>query len=300
MSVLTKEALLSWRTSKRVRWGLQATVAYILLVALAAFNILPLLWMVSGSFKSNAEVLASPPIWIPRTWHWENYVNAFRALPFPRFFLNTMIVITFVLIGTLLANTLVAFGFARLRARARNLIFLILLATMMLPSQVTWLSVYIIFAKLPGPGPGGNWIDTYLPLIVPSYFGSAFLVFMLRQFFLTVPLELDEAARIDGANTFQVYWYIFLPQARPALATIVILTFIGHWKDYFTPLIYLNTPTKFTLALGVQYFRGFADYATQWHLLMAAGTALTIPPLLVFLFFQRYFVAGLALTGLKG
>lgn len=290
----------SWRTSRRIRHNVHITVVYILLILLAIFNVLPLLWMVSGSFKSNVEVLASPPIWIPRTWHWENYSQALTALPFFRYFLNTVVVTAAVLVGTLLSNTLVAFGFARLRARARDTLFLILLATMMLPRQVTWLSVYIIFAKLPGPGPGGNWIDTYLPLAVPAYFGSPFIIFMLRQFFLTLPIELDEAARIDGATTLQVYWHIFLPQARPALATIVILTFINEWKDYFTPLIYLNTPVKFTLALGVQYFRGFADYATQWHLLMAAGTVLTIPPLLVFLFFQRYFVAGLSLTGLKG
>ncbi|MBM4456194.1 MAG: carbohydrate ABC transporter permease [Chloroflexi bacterium] len=298
MTVLAPHA--AWRSSKRVRRRFHAGLVYTCLLWLTAFNILPLVWMISGSFKSNAEVLASPPIWIPRVWHWENYVNALRALPFARFFLNTMIVTSIVLVGTVFANTIVAFGFARLRARYRDIIFLILLATMMLPRQVTWLSVYIIFAKLPGPGPSGNWIDTYLPLTVPAFFGSAFLVFMLRQFFLTVPLELDEAARIDGANTLQVYWHIFLPQARPALAAIVILVFINEWKDYFTPLIYLNTPTKFTLALGVQYFRGFADYATQWHLLMAAGTALTIPPFVVFVFFQRYFVAGLALTGLKG
>ena len=209
----------SWRASKRVRHNIHATIVYTLLVLLAIFNILPLLWMLSGSFKSNAEVLANPPIWIPRTWHWENYVNAFRALPFPRFFVNTLTVISIVMVGTLLSNTLVAFGFARLRARHRNIVFLILLATMMLPNQVTWLSVYIIFAKIPGPGPGGSWIDTYLPLTVPAFFGSAFLIFMLRQFFLTIPLELDEAARIDGATTLQVYWHIFLPQARPALAT---------------------------------------------------------------------------------
>jgi ABC-type glycerol-3-phosphate transport system permease component len=290
----------SWRTSRRIRHNGHVTIVYVLLILLAVFNVLPLLWMVSGSFKSNVEVLASPPLWIPRTWHWENYSQALTALPFFRFFLNTTVVTSAVIVGALLSNTLVAFGFARLRARARDILFLILLATMMLPRQVTWLSVYIIFAKLPGPGPGGNWIDTYLPLTVPAYFGAPFLIFMLRQFFLAIPIELDEAARIDGATTLQVYWHIFLPQARPALATIVILTFINEWKDYFTPLIYLNTPVKFTLALGVQYFRGFADYATQWHLLMAASTVLTIPPLLVFLFFQRYFVAGLSLSGLKG
>ena len=286
--------------SKRSLRHMRVAVVYLLLLLLTGCNILPLLWMLSGSFKSNAEVLAHPPVWIPRVWHWENYVRALTALPFHRFFLNTMFVTTAVTIGTLVSNTLVAFGFARLRSQYRDVLFLILLATMMLPHQVTWLSGYIIFSKLPGPGSTGNWIDTYLPLTVPAYFGSAFYVFMLRQFFLTVPLELDEAARMDGANTVQVYWHVFLPLARPALATIVIMTFIGCWKDYFTPLIYLNTPQKFTLALGVQYFRGFADYATQWHLLMAAGTALTIPPLLVFFFFQRYFVAGLALTGLAG
>lgn len=262
------------------------------LTGLAVANVVPFVWMVSGSLKSEYEIWLNPPMWVPETWRWQNYQRAWNALPFGRYFLNTVLLFGLTLVGALLSNTLVAFGFARLRARWRNGLFLVLLASMMLPHQVTWLSLYVMFSRL-------GWIDTYLPLVVPHFFAEAFYVFLLRQFFLTIPIELDEAARIDGAGSPRVLWHIFLPTARPVLAAICIMVFLQSWREYFLPLIYLNTPATFTLALGVQYFRGFADYATQWHLLMAASTAVAIPPLLVFLCLQRYFVQGLTMTGLN-
>lgn len=312
----------------------QRIIVYILCVVVAAFQILPMVWMLSGSLKKPVEMFRDPPMWIPKSWQWANYVEMWTSLrlennvgapAMPRYMLNTMQIVTVVLVGVLLSNTLVGFGFARLRARGKNLIFLILLTTMMLPQQMTWLSVYIIMSRLPYPALPDqaieglnrflatfssvqlavgshppNWIDTYLPLTVPSFFAGAGTVFLLRQFFLTVPIELDEAARIDGASTLRIYWSIFLPQAKPVLASVTILTFISEWKDYFSPLLYLNTSDKFPIALGIQYFRGFADYATQWHLLMAAGVVLSIPPFAIFVLFQRYFVRGMALTGIKG
>ena len=279
--------------SIRAPFLLRRVLLLAVLIALTVVNIIPFVWMVSSSFKTEAEIWLNPPMWIPVSWRWENYVKAWNALPFGQYFVNTMIIFVFTLIGALLSNTLVAFGFARLRSRWRNVLFLVLLASMMLPQQVTWLSLYVMFARI-------GWVNTFLPLIVPHFFAYAFWVFLLRQFFLTIPLDLDEAARMDGANSLQIYWHIFLPLARPVLAAMCIMVFLAVWKEYFLPLIYLNKPSLFTLALGIQYFRGFADYATQWHLLMAASTAVAIPPLLVFLFFQRYFIEGLTMTGMKG
>jgi ABC-type glycerol-3-phosphate transport system permease component len=322
-----------WWRGMRFRDVMNRIVIYVLCIVIGAFQVLPMVWMISGSLKKPVELFRSPPMWIPRSWQWQNYAEMWTSLKLednltlamPRYLMNTMQIIAVVMVGVLLSNTLVAFGFARLRARGKNILFLILLTTMMLPRQMTWLSVYIIMSRLPyptmplfiqsainrvlitfsniqlvtAPHPP-SWIDTYLPLTVPSFFAGAGTVFLLRQFFLTIPIELDEAARIDGASTLRIYWSIFLPQAKPVLASVVILTFIGRWKDYFGPLLYLNTSDKFPIALGIQYFRGFADYATQWHLLMAAGVVLSIPPFAVFLAFQRYFVQGMSLTGIKG
>ncbi len=322
-----------WWQGMRFRDILKRILVYVLCIVVGAFQILPMVWMVSGSLKKPQELFRSPPMWIPRSWQWNNYPTMWTSLKLednvhlamPRYLLNTVQIISVVLVGTLLSNTLVAFGFARLRARGKNVLFLILLTTMMLPRQMTWLSVYIIMSRLPyptmpqfiqdainrflisvsniqlvtAPHPP-NWIDTYLPLTVPSFFAGAGTVFLLRQFFLTIPIELDEAARIDGASTLRIYWSIFLPQAKPVLASIVILTFINRWKDFFGPLLYLNTTDKYPISMGIQYFRGIADYATQWHLLMAAGTILSIPPFVIFLLFQRYFVQGMSLTGIKG
>jgi len=265
----------------------------VLLTALTIVNVIPFVWMVSGSLKTEYELWLNPPMWVPQSWRWENYLTAWNALPFGRYFLNTMFIFVFSLVGTMLSNTLVAFGFARLRARWRNALFLVLLASMMLPNQVTWLSLYVMFARI-------GWVNTYLPLIVPSFFAAPFFVFLLRQFFLTIPIDLDEAARIDGAGSLRVYRHIFMPTAGPVLAAMTIMVFMLVWKEYFLPLIYLNKAELFTLALGIQYFRGFADYATQWHLLMAASTAIALPPLALFLFCQRYFIQGLTMTGLKG
>jgi len=329
MSTTTKAA---WWGGIKSRTLLHKTLMYVLCILVGSFQILPLIWMLSGSLKTIHELFVDPPMWIPKSWQWGNYDMMWNSLrleeggpAMPRYLFNTVYLTVIVLVGVLLSNTLVGFGFARLRARGKNVVFLVLLITMMLPSQMTWLSVYIIMSRLPYPplfyriseaakpilqavtgiqfsieNMPNNWIDTYLPLTVPAFFAGAGTVFLLRQFFLTVPIELDEAARIDGASTFRIYRSIFLPQAKPVLASVTILTFIGHWKEFFGPLLYLNTSDKFPIALGVQYFRGFADYNTQWHLLMAAGTVLSIPPFVIFLLFQRYFVQGMALTGIKG
>jgi len=265
-----------------------------LLVTIGAIiTFIPALWMVSGSFKIEKNIFLSPPQWIPDPWTWNNYKEAFTILPFARFTMNTLIVVAFSLLGTFLSNTLTAYGFARLRARGREILFLLLLSTIMLPAYVTIIPTYVLFSKL-------GWINTFLPLIVPTFFGSPFWIFMLRQFYMTIPLELDEAARIDGASSLQIFWQVILPLSKPALTTLVIFTFLNVWKDFFRPLIYLNTQDKFTLAIGLNLLKGTADYQTRYDLLMAVSTVMSLPPLILFFLAQKYFIQGLAMTGLKG
>lgn len=284
---------LPWWRGKRA-WRIFSIVfVYLTVTALAVINAFPFYWMITGAFKNEVDVWASPPILIPADWQWQNFPKVFDILPMGTYFFNTMVIVLFQMLGSLLSNTIVAFGFARLHSRWRDLLFIVLLMTMMLPAQVTWLSVFYVFAQL-------KWMNTFLPLIVPAFFGSAFYIFLLRQFFLTIPLELDEAARIDGANSFRIYWDIFLPLAKPALAAMAIMLFIASWKDYFGPLLYLTKPEMYPLSLGILFLTNNPDYFGQWNLFMAAATILTMPPLLVFLFFQRYFIEGLALSGIKG
>ena len=231
--------------------------------------------------------------WVPRPVHWENYRNAWRALPFTAFLRNTLVITIGRIAGELFSCSLIAFGFARLRARARNFLFIVLLATMMLPGQVTMIPVYIMFSKL-------GWINTFKPFIVPAFFGAPFFVFMLRQFFLNVPMDLDEAARIDGASTFQIYTRVFLPLAKPPLAVIAIFLFMGSWRDFLGPLMYLQETKKYTLALGLMLFRSYGEYATRWDLIMASSIAMSLPPLVLFFLTQRLIVRGVTLTGIKG
>ena len=283
-----------WLSRRSARRALARAAVYLCLGGGAVLILIPLLWMLSLSFMTLEQALRFPPEWIPNPFVpiWRNMARTLETQPFGLYAVNTSRIVAFSLVGQVLSSALVAFGFARLRARWRSALFLVLLASMMLPSQVTWLSLYVMFSRI-------GWVNTYLPLVVPYYFASPFFVFLRRQFFLTIPIALDEAARIDGASSLRVYWHIFMPTAGPVLAAMTIMVFMLVWKEYFLPLIYLNKSELFTLALGIQFFRGFADYATQWHLLMAASTAIALPPLALFLFCQRYFIQGLTMTGLK-
>ena len=213
-------------------------------------------------------------------------------LPFGRYALNTLIITLFSMVGVLLTSSLAAYGFARLRFPGRDVIFMVLLSTLMLPYAVIMIPQYIMFKYL-------GWIDTYLPLIVPNWFGGGvFNIFLLRQFFRTIPVDLSEAARIDGASELRIYWQIMLPLAGPALAVVAIFTFINTWNDFLGPLIYLSSQTNYTIALGLATFKGM--YATQWHYLMAASTVMIVPIIVLFFLAQRYFVQGIVLTGVKG
>ncbi|NOY78940.1 MAG: carbohydrate ABC transporter permease [Calditrichaeota bacterium] len=267
-------------------------LGYAVLIFLSAIFLIPFLWSLSASLKSLLQVYAIPPVWIPKPFHWDNYVKIFKLLPLLRFFWNTLVITTLALIGQVFSASLVAYAFARLRWPLRDFFFFILLSTMMLPTQVTLIPQFMLYQYL-------GWMDTYLPLIVPHFLGiSAFSIFLLRQFFKSIPLELEEAARIDGSSFFRTFWTIILPLSKPALATIVILTFIGKWNEFMPPLIYLQTFEKFPISLGINMFKDV--YMSLPHYIMATSMVALVPILVLFFVAQKYFVKGIMLSGLKG
>ena len=275
-------------TSARIR---KAVVFLMLCIGAVVFSI-PFLWTVSTALKTNEQVYAVPPRWIPNPIEWGNFRDAWTELPFPTFVLNTVTITVLATFGQVLSASLVAYGFARFKFRGRNALFYLMLSTMMLPSQVTMIPVFLLWRQL-------GLIDTFAPLIVPAFFGGgAFTIFLLRQFYLTVPRDLDEAAMLDGASPFGIWWRILLPLSRPALITVVLFSFLTHWDDFMGPLIYLNTMEKYTVSIGLRMFQDM--FGTKLELIMAASLIHIIPTIVLFFIAQRYFVKGIALTGLKG
>lgn len=282
----------------RLRFGrtvLRSAFLYLALGGVGALFAAPFAWMVSVSVHDLRGVFSQPFQWVPDVPQWDNFVRVTSLLPFWRYAANTVLVTVTVVFGTLLSCSLAAFGFSRLRFRGRNTLFALCLSTMMLPGQVTMIPLYMLFASL-------GWVDTYLPLIVPAFFGSPFFIFLLRQFFLTIPREYDEAALLDGASRVRIYWSIILPLARPALVTVALLTFVGTWNDFFGPLIYLNSPDLATLTLGLSMLKSqvIGTGATQWHLLMAGALLIMLPTVVIFLVAQKYFIKGIAMGGIRG
>lgn len=277
--------------SNHRRWNWRPAAAWVVLAVLSLLFALPFLWMVSTSLKSEAAVFEMPPRWLPRAVQWSNYAQALTAFPFWRYLANTLFLCGMNVGGSLLSSALPAYAFARLTFRGRELLFGLMLATIMLPAQATMLPVFLLFRRL-------GWTGTFLPLWVPAFFGNAFFIFLLRQFFRTIPGELSDAARIDGAGEWRIFASVMLPLAKPAMATVALFTFIGTWTDYLGPLIYLHDERQFTLALGLTAFLGRHD--AEWHLLMAAATVVTLPLVALFFLTQRTFVQGAALSGLKG
>ncbi len=276
---------------KRSVVRLEHALVWALLIVGSLVMLVPFLWLVSTSLKEQRQIFVYPPQWIPSPVRWQNYPESLTVLPFGLFVRNTMVITIITMIGTILTSSLCAYGFARLRFPGRDLIFMVLLSTLMLPYAVIMIPQYIMFKYL-------GWIDTYLPLTVPAYFGGGvFNIFLLRQFFRTIPADLTDAARIDGAGDLRIWSRIMLPLARPALVVIAIFTFINTWNDFLGPLIYLSSNSKFTIALGLATFKGM--YATQWHYLMAASTIMVVPIIVLFFLAQRYFVQGIVLTGMK-
>ncbi|MDT0347671.1 carbohydrate ABC transporter permease [Streptomyces litchfieldiae] len=266
---------------------------YIPLTIAAFFFILPFLWMLSGAFKEPSEVTAYPPSFWPGRLDTDNFSTAAAGISIWRYFGNSVFVAVVSTLGTVLCCSLAGFAFAHLRSRARGPLFAVLLSTMMLPPFITLIPSYSIYQEL-------GWLDTYLPLTVPSFLGvgGAFYIFLLRQFFLGVPKELFEAARIDGASRLRQYVQIALPLSKPALMTVALFQFVASWNDFFGPLIFLTDSSKFTLPVGIRFFQSL--YATDYGTLMAASCVTIAPVLLLFLLAQRFFVQGIATTGGKG
>lgn len=266
-------------------------MAQLVLIAAALVFATPLAWMVLSSLKPAVQLTENPYALLPTRWRWENYPEAVSSMPYLRYLRNSLVYCAGSVIGTVLSCSLVAYGFARLRWPGRNMLFGILIATMLLPWHVTMIPRFLLLREL-------GLYNTLAALIVPTFLGEAFYIFLLRQFFLTIPEELSEAARIDGLNEWGIYWRIVMPLSKPALATVALFQFIASWNDFNGPLLYLSDPKKFPLAYGLEQF--ISSYADQTHLLLAAAVLFTLPIVVLFFVTQRTFLRGIATTGLKG
>ena len=269
----------------------QKLIVYLLLLGTSAAFLIPLVWLVSSALKTSDEIFVFPPVWFPAHPQWGNFLKALTTLPFGTYALNSFLIAIVNVIGNVVSCSFVAYGFARFRFPGRRILFLILLATMMIPSQVLLVPQFILFHDL-------GWMNTFLPLTVPAFFGSAFYVFLLRQFFMTIPIDLEEAAKMDGAGPLRVFFTIILPLIKPALTAVAIFSFQGAWNDFLAPLLYLNDSSKYTLQLGLAQFQG--TFHTDWNLIMAASVVVMLPMLIIFFSAQRYFIEGITMTGSKG
>jgi ABC-type glycerol-3-phosphate transport system permease component len=286
------EASVAPRSRRRSLWlAVRPFVVQVVLIAAGLLFLMPFLWMVSTSLKDDQHIFVFPPQWIPDPVVLGNYVRAVHYIPYAQYLTNTLTISILASIGTVFSCALVAYSLARLQWPGRDFLFLLTLATMMLPFAVTLVPLFIVFKTL-------GWINTFLPLTVPHYFGSAFFIFLLRQFFMTIPVDLSDAARIDGANEFSIFWRIILPLTKPALATVALLDFLGHYRDFLRPLIYLTDSTKYTLSIGLTQYS--SQHNTEWALLMAASVIMVAPVIALFFFTQRTFVQGITLGGIKG
>ncbi len=264
---------------------------YAALIALGALYLLPLLWMVATSLKTGPQAIANPPSLIPSPVVWANFPDALTQINFPQALRNSLVYALPAVVGTVFSCSLVAYGFARIAWPGRDLVFIVLLGTMMLPGQVTFIPLYVIYAKL-------GWIGTFLPLVVPTFLGNPFFIFLLRQFFRGIPEELSSAARIDGASELQILLRIIVPLSWPALITVGLFTFIDKWGDFFGPIVYLNNADLYPLSVAVQTFQ--AAHKTDWPLSMAASVVISAPLVVLYFLAQRKFIEGINLTGIKG
>lgn len=285
VAVSTRRKPVSW--PRLARLG----VTHAALIGLSVVFLIPLYWLVSSSLKTEAQIHAWPPVWVPSPVTFESYVKGLQFIPFPRMLANTLIVAVLTVVGTVVSCSLVAYSLTATRWKGRDLLFYTLLATMMLPGQVTMVPLFVLFARM-------GWVDTFAPLTVPHFFGSAFSIFLMRQFFLGIPRELSEAARIDGCGLWGVYARIVMPLSKPVLATVALFSFLGAWNDYLGPLIYLSSPDRYTLSLGLATFN--SQYGSFPGQLMAVTTVMTLPILVLFFVTQRTFIQGMTTSGIKG
>lgn len=286
--VMTQKLFLS----KKIRGRIVTVISTAIVAAIAIAYLFPIVWMLSTSLKSDGQVMLVPPKWIPAPLLWSNYPSALDFMNAANVFPNTLFITLSCMLGELIASTLVAFGFARIKVRGRNVLFVLVLSGFMLPYQVALIPQFIMFSKI-------GLVDTFFPLILPSFFGSPFLIFLARQFFMSIPIEMDESARIDGCGYFRIYLNVILPMSKPLLGIIAIQTFMTQWNDFMRPLIFLNTASKYTISLALRNFT--ADYGmTPWNLLMAASLVCILPCIILFFTAQRYFIQGIVITGVKG
>jgi|SRR5690625_2435082 len=291
MSAIEQEKSSYFNSMKNKKRMMQFTVLIILVLG-SLLILSPIWWMIATSLKDMKEVMAYPPSFIPSEFHWKNYKRVLEAAPFIGYAINTLIITSLVVFGNVISSSFIAYGFSKIKFKGRNALFAIVLATMMIPGFVMLIPQYIIFSKI-------GWLNTWLPLIVPAFFGNAFFIFLIRQFFLTIPNELVEAAKIDGANHFYIWSRLMIPMTKPAIATVAIFSFNGAWNDFLGPLLYINDRALYTLQLGLQVFQGQTD--TQWNLLMGASLLVLLPVIILFFLFQRYFIEGMNITaGSKG
>lgn len=274
-------------SSRRVA---RLVLLYAGMVAVGFLMMAPFYFMVATSFTTEAEAFSYPPKWIPPTVTFANYARMATVMPFAQFYLNSTIITLSVLVGQLLVCSMAGYAFARLRFPFRGPAFSLVLGSMMIPHIVNIIPLYVMFKSL-------NWINTFYPLIVPPIFTGSFGAFLMRQYFMTIPEELEEAARIDGASTLTIFTRIMMPLAKPALAALAIFTFMGTWNDFFNPLLFINSKSKMTITLGIAALRG--EYSSEWTVMMAAATASVIPILIVYAIAQKHFIQGITLTGLK-
>ncbi|MBX3011298.1 MAG: carbohydrate ABC transporter permease [Caldilineaceae bacterium] len=272
-------------------YGLQRLGLHVIIWVGALAMVLPFLWMLSTSLKSQGDAMTYPPVWIPRPALWSNYVDVVQGFPFELFGFNSLKIALLGTIGQLISTSLAAYAFARMNFPGRHFLFVLLLATLMVPSHVTMIPTFLLFNGL-------GWFNTHYPLFVPAWFGGAFGTFLVRQFFQTVPRDYNDAAEIDGAGHFRIFTSIYLPLAKPVLATLALFTFMNHWNEFLLPVIYLTDQEKMTLTVGLSFFR--LQYNTLYHYLMAGTVLSTIPIFILFVVLQKYFVQGIVMSGLKG
>jgi multiple sugar transport system permease protein len=273
--------------------AVRRSALYGFLIVVSVLYLMPFIWMISTSLKLDSQVYVVPPVWIPNPIVWENYPAGLTYLPFGTYFVNTLRYCITTMIAVTISSAFVAYGFSRLHWVGRDVVFVVVLATMMLPFQVQMIPLYLTFRSL-------GWLNTYLPLIIPKFFASAYFIFLLRQFFRTIPMELSDAAKVDGASEVRILFNIILPLSKPALAVVALFQFMDAWNDYLGPLIYLNDASKYPLAMGLQQMQTVGTVDRFWPMLMAVSTVVTVPIVVIYFFTQRIFVEGITLTGLKG
>jgi multiple sugar transport system permease protein/sn-glycerol 3-phosphate transport system permease protein len=279
------------KTGVRPASYLELVVMYVVLGLLVLAYGVPFLWLVASSLKTSTELFAVPTVWIPKIPQWRNYVLSLTAFPFLPYLRNTLLIVICNILGSVISATLAGYGFARIKWKGRNAVFIVVLMTMMLPFQVTMIPLFMVFQRL-------HWIGTFFPLTVTPFLGNAFFIFLMRQFFLTIPDALSEAGIIDGAGEFRVFAQICVPLVRPAIATVAIFSFLNSWNDFMGPLVFLTRDRLYTLSIGIQQIMSIND--PRWNLLMAMGVMMTVPVLIIFFLLQKYFIQGISFAGIKG